>query len=111
MGNIVPMSFGNSESWVYARPILDRSGKATHLLYVDWRKSFLEAVYLKRNLQATVRKLKGIMVFSTSNKLGDFSPPEWASNNGLQRFFRDAKFLTFGEGTSEIQKMVIARKL
>ena len=29
----------------------------------------------------------------------------------ISRFYRDAKFLTIGEGTTEIQKMVIARKL
>lgn len=29
----------------------------------------------------------------------------------VSRFYRDAKFLTIGEGTTEIQKMVIARKL
>lgn len=89
MGTITPMSFANSESWVYARPILSKTGKATHLLYVDWRKSFLERVYLKRNLRATVKKRKGTMVFSTSSKLEEFFPSEWASNNGLQRFFRD----------------------
>lgn len=29
----------------------------------------------------------------------------------ISRFYRDSKFLTIGEGTTEIQKMVIARKL
>ncbi|MEW6034496.1 MAG: acyl-CoA dehydrogenase family protein [Chloroflexota bacterium] len=29
----------------------------------------------------------------------------------ISRFYRDAKFLTIGEGTTEIQKMVIARRL
>ena len=29
----------------------------------------------------------------------------------VERFFRDAKILEIGEGTSEIQKLVIARRL
>jgi alkylation response protein AidB-like acyl-CoA dehydrogenase len=28
-----------------------------------------------------------------------------------ERFYRDAKLMTIGEGTSEIQRMVIAREL
>ena len=29
----------------------------------------------------------------------------------VERFFRDAKILTLGEGTSEIQKIIIAREI
>ena len=29
----------------------------------------------------------------------------------VERFFRDAKLLTIGEGTSEVQKIVIAREI
>jgi alkylation response protein AidB-like acyl-CoA dehydrogenase len=29
----------------------------------------------------------------------------------VQRYFRDARFLLYGEGTSDIQKMIIAREL
>jgi len=29
----------------------------------------------------------------------------------VEKYFRDSKLLTIGEGTSEIQKMVIARQL
>jgi alkylation response protein AidB-like acyl-CoA dehydrogenase len=30
---------------------------------------------------------------------------------GVERFFRDYKLLTIGEGTSEIQRLVISRKI
>jgi short/branched chain acyl-CoA dehydrogenase len=32
-------------------------------------------------------------------------------DNPIARFYRDAKVLTIGEGTSEIQRMIIAREL
>ena len=33
----------------------------------------------------------------------------WMEESPISRFYRDAKILEIGEGTSEVQKMVIAR--
>ena len=35
----------------------------------------------------------------------------WIDEYAVSRLYRDAKILTIGEGTDEVQQMVIARKL
>ena len=35
----------------------------------------------------------------------------YVRDNDVERYFRDAKILEIGEGTSEIQRMIIAREI
>ena len=40
-----------------------------------------------------------------------FGPKEYFKEYDVERFFRDAKILEIGEGTSEIQRIIISRSI
>ncbi len=52
-----------------------------------------------------------IAMKATRNAIQIFGGYGYTREYPLERFFRDAKLCEIGEGTSEVQRMIIARKL
>ena len=49
--------------------------------------------------------------FVTTHGMQILASAGYASESPMQRYWRDARLFTFGEGTSEIQREIIARHL
>ena len=83
---------------------------ARHLVYcAAWKKDhglpvIREAAMAKLFSSETAMKVttEAIQVFGGYGYIKEYD---------VERFFRDAKILEIGEGTSEIQRMVIARQI
>ena len=83
---------------------------ARHLVYyAAWKKDRGSPV-IKEAAMAKLFSSETAMMVTTEaiQVLGGYG---YIKEYGVERFFRDAKILEIGEGTSEIQRMIIAREL
>ena len=83
---------------------------ARHLVYhAAWKKD-QNLVFAKEASMAKLFSSETAMNVTTEaiQVLGGFG---YIKEYDVERFFRDAKILEIGEGTSEVQRMIISREL
>ncbi len=78
-----------------------------------YRAADLEEKGKPFTIEASMAKLfaSEIAMKATRNAIQIFGGCGYMQEYPLERFFRDAKLCEIGEGTSEVQRMIIARKL
>ena len=78
-----------------------------------YRAADLEEKGKPFTIEASMAKLfaSEIAMKATRNAIQIFGGYGYTREYPLERFFRDAKLCEIGEGTSEVQRMIIARKL
>jgi len=78
-----------------------------------YRAAFLEDQGIKFTKEASMAKLfASEMAMKVTNKaIQIFGGYGYTREYPVERYFRDIKLCTIGEGTSEVQRMVIARQL
>ena len=78
-----------------------------------WRAAWLKDQERDFGLAAAEAKLFASEVSSraTNNAIQIHGGYGYVSEYPVERFFRDAKLTEIGEGTSQIQRLVIARKI
>lgn len=78
-----------------------------------YRAAFLEDQEIKFTKEASMAKLfASEMAMKVTNKaIQIFGGYGYTREYPVERYFRDIKLCTIGEGTSEVQRMVIARQL
>ena len=78
-----------------------------------YRAAFLEDQEIKFTKEASMAKLfASEMAMKVANKaIQIFGGYGYTREYPVERYFRDIKLCTIGEGTSEVQRMVIARQL
>jgi len=77
------------------------------------RAAFLEDQGVRFTKEASMAKLfaSEIAMRATRNAIQVFGGYGYTRDYALERYFRDVKLCCIGEGTSEVQRMVIARQL
>jgi alkylation response protein AidB-like acyl-CoA dehydrogenase len=77
------------------------------------RAAFLEDQNVNFTKEASMAKLfaSEMAMRATRNAIQVFGGYGYTKDYPLERYFRDIKLCEIGEGTSEVQRMVIARKL
>jgi len=77
------------------------------------RAAFLEDQGVRFTKEASMAKLfaSDIAMRATRNAIQIFGGYGYTRDYALERYFRDVKLCSIGEGTSEVQRMVIARQL
>jgi hypothetical protein len=80
---------------------------------LTWRAAYLMDQKRPYSQEASMAKLiSGDLVVRATSEILDLVGPEGASMDyPVQRFFRDSKLYQIGEGSSQIQQLVIARHL
>lgn len=78
-----------------------------------YRAAFLEDNNVRFTTEASMAKLfaSEIAMRATRNAIQVFGGYGFTKDYPLERYFRDIKLCEIGEGTSEVQRMVIARQL
>ncbi|NYT00263.1 MAG: acyl-CoA dehydrogenase, partial [Methanocellales archaeon] len=78
-----------------------------------YRASFLEDQKVSFSIEASMAKLfcSEIAMRATRNAIQIFGGYGYTKEYPLERYFRDIKLCQIGEGTSEVQRMVIAKRL
>ena len=74
-----------------------------HLIW-DWNGTLLDDAWLCREIMNGQLRRRGLPELSAERYEQIFDFP-------VEKYYRDAKLCTIGEGTSEIQKLVIARSI
>jgi len=82
------------------------------------RQLIYHAAWLKDNNKDVIKDAAIAKLFSseaamniTTEAIQILGGYGYIKEYNVERFFRDAKILTIGEGTSEVQKIVIAREI
>ena len=78
-----------------------------------YRAAFLEDQKIKFTKEASMAKLfaSEMAMRATNKAIQIFGGYGYTREYTVERYFRDIKLCTIGEGTSEVQRMVIARQL
>ena len=78
-----------------------------------YRAAFLEDKNIRFTKEASMAKLfaSEMAMRATRNAIQVFGGYGYTKDYALERYFRDIKLCEIGEGTSEVQRMVIARQL
>ena len=78
-----------------------------------YRAAFLEDQNIRFTKEASMAKLFGseIAMRATRNAIQIFGGYGYTREYPVERYFRDIKLCEIGEGTSEVQRMVIAKQL
>jgi len=78
-----------------------------------YRAAFLEDQGIRFTKEASMAKLfaSEIAMRAARNAIQIFGGYGYTTDYALERYFRDVKLCCIGEGTSEVQRMVIARQL
>ena len=78
----------------------------------NWAKKFEEATNSDETIGAMAKYYSSEIAVQIANDavqvLGGYG---FTKDFPVERFYRDCKLCTFGEGTSEIQKLVIAKQI
>jgi alkylation response protein AidB-like acyl-CoA dehydrogenase len=89
---------------------------ATHIEAARWL--VLHAAWLKSQGEAHTKEAAMAKLFASEmaetvcrNAIQVLGSYGYSSEYPVERFYRDARLMTIGEGTSEVQRMVIARRL
>ena len=78
-----------------------------------YRAAFLEDQELPFGKEASMAKLfaSEMAIRATRNAIQIFGGYGYTSEYPVERYFRDVKLCEIGEGTSEVQRIVISKKL
>jgi butyryl-CoA dehydrogenase len=102
---------GRNQAIAFALADLDVAVEAsTHLTY---RAAWLRDQGRPFGREAAIAKLYSTEAAVTATRVATqvFGGSGFVEDNPIARFYRDAKILEIGEGTSEIQRLIIARNL
>jgi len=93
--------------------IVDMATEIDAARLLVYRAAFLEDQNVKFTKEASMAKLfaSEMAMRATRNAIQVFGGYGYTRDYALERYFRDVKLCCIGEGTSEVQRMVIARQL
>jgi len=88
MGTLKTFSLAGNETWTYINPLKDVSGRATHLVFINWVKAKLEQVYIENALPRAQRSSKDRIIYAANPVRGYYLPSRFSTNKGLERFIK-----------------------
>jgi len=93
--------------------IVDMATEIEAARLLVYQAAFLEDQNEKFTKEATMAKLfaSEMAMRATRNAIQVFGGYGYTKDYALERYFRDIKLCTIGEGTSEVQRMVISKQL
>jgi hypothetical protein len=93
--------------------LLDNASRVAAARLLTYRAAWLKDQGRKMTLESSMAKLfaSEIAVRASEDAVQIFGGYGFVKDYPAEKFFRDVKLTTIGEGTSEVQRLVIARQL